>query len=551
MPKSKNMAGPLLGLIALIFGFTAIASFLLGATLAAWLCLLICLTALAIFARLRFNEFASFFVSRQARYGANVAISIIGVIGIAIFINVIVAQRFDKRKDLTQHQLHTLSEQTKNVLKSLNSPIHATAFFTGSANSPLEFERAKDMLALYERENEFLTVSFVNPYIDNLLADKYDVRDGTIVFESVATPQTVNNASIPAKTNIGTNRIEKVTSVDEQKFTNALLKLIRNETKKIYFLTGHEERSIDDLTPLGYSRAKEALENQNYAVLSFSSLLQPSIPADCAVLVIAAPKTALTQVEINLLTEYLARDGKLLLLFEPATSSNRELIQFMQKWGIEVGNDLVIDQARLSIYGATMILPDFEQHEITRALQGTLIPFRGTRSVTPIEDIPVRLSVKSLAKTVGKTGVSWGEAEFDRNVVTNPSYNPGIDTPPPVSIAAAVEEKKAGGPEQKDWHPNWGKDRLPRIVVFGDSDFASNYPQIGILRPENHTLFLAVINWLTLEEDLIAISPIDFQKLALRPMLAQEAVLVQILAVFLIPLIVFIAGLVVWWQRRS
>ena len=512
--STKN-TGPLFGLLALIFGFVALASFFLRAMPAFAICLLFSVASLAVFARLRFSDFVNFFVSRQARYGANVAMSIIGVIGIAVFVNVIIAQRFDKRADLTTLQLYTLSEQTKNVLKTLDKAIQVTAFFSDGDNSQLvrEAARAKEMLALYAHESERITVSFVNPYIERLLVDKYGIqRDGTTVFESG-------------------DRIEKVSTVDEQKFTSAILKLIRNETKKVYFLTGHEERGIEDRTPIGYSEVKAELENQNYAVWLFSSLVQPSIPADCAVLVIAGPKAPLTREELKMLTEYLERNGKLLLLLEPSTDwEDQRLVQLMRKWGVEVRNDLVVDLVHSGVHGHTAPFPEFEQHDITRSLQGAGIPFLGTRSVTPAEEIPGGLRVKSLAKTVGETRVSWGETEHERGI----EFTPGVDTPPPVSIAVAVEQTE-------------DKNKNTRIVVFGDSDFASN----TFFRTANRELFVATINWLTLAEDLVAISPIELQQRALRQMSAQEAGLVQILSIFFIPMAVFIAGLIVWWQRRG
>ena len=95
--SSKNVTGPLFGLLALILGFAAVASLLFGVRPVFWICLLFCFTALVIFARLRFADFVNFFISRQARYGANVALSIVGVIGIAVFVNAIVVQRLDKK----------------------------------------------------------------------------------------------------------------------------------------------------------------------------------------------------------------------------------------------------------------------------------------------------------------------------------------------------------------------------------------------------------------------------------------------------------------------
>ena len=110
-----------------------------------WILLLLCATALVIFARLRFADFVNFFISRQVRYGANVALSIVGVIGIAVFVNAIVAQRFDKRTDLTRDRLYSLSEPTEKILKSLNIEIQITTFISERV-SPADRQRTIEML---------------------------------------------------------------------------------------------------------------------------------------------------------------------------------------------------------------------------------------------------------------------------------------------------------------------------------------------------------------------------------------------------------------------
>lgn len=535
---SKNVTGPLCGLLALIFGFVSVASLLLGAKLPFWICLLLCLTALTVFARLRFADFVNFFISRQVRYGANVALSIVGVIGIAVFVNAIVAQRFNTRADLTTDQLYTLSEQTRKILKSLNIEISVTTFLSDNIPAAAR-QRAKETLELYQRETEFLTVFHANPQIDIQLVEKYNIlRDGTIIFESQ-------------------ERREKVTTLEEQKFTSAILKLVRNETKRVYFLVGHEERSVDDFNNIGYSEVKTELEHQNYAAVSVSLLTQPTVPADCKVLVIAGPKNALTHHEIELVSKYLAQNGKLLLLLDPSVTSsedvNNGLVQLMKKWGIAIGNDLVIDRVNFVFQlGPTAPVPGFEPHDITRFAMQASIPFPVTRSVTPREDRKAALSVKSLAKTISPTGVSWGETQRETDETFSiDSYTPGVDMPGPVSIAVAAEQKNESrqpstNAQDKNTEPDAASSPT-RIVVFGDSDFATN----AFFRQANRDLFLATINWLTLEEDLIAIRPIDLRRQALRQMTFQDMRLVQITSVFLVPLIVFIAGLVVWWHRRE
>ena len=530
----KSIAGPLFGLLALIFSFIATASGLFRAWVVFWICLLLALVSLVIFARLRFTDFVNFFVSRQARYGANVALSIVGVIGISVFANAIITHRFDKRADLTTLQLYTISEQTKTVLKSLKKDIEVIAFFSkNSSQNAQAAARAEEMLKLYARETKFLTISFKNPITDIQFTEMYNIlRDGTVIFKSEEGQ-------------------EKVTIVDEQKFTSAILKLIRNETKKIYFLVGHEEHSVDDLLNNGYSDVKAELENQNYAAFPLSLSTKPDIPGDCEALVIAGPKAAFARPELNAVEKYLTRNGKLFLLLDPSVTSakdiNSGLVRLMKRWGVTIGNDLVLDHARYAIWfgGPIAPLPEPESHDITLSMQDA-VTFPVTRSVTPIADRPANLSVKPLLKTVGGMGVSWGETQREPDGTfsedfTDFTYTAGADTPPPVSVAVAIERKN-------DPDGNGDATRGPtRIVVFGDSDFAAN----AIFRAPNRDLFLAAINWLTLEEDLVAIRPIDLRQQALREMTIQDVRVVQITSVFFIPIIVFIAGLTVWWQRRK
>ncbi len=535
---SKNTIGPLFGFLALIFGFAAVVSLLFGEKTVFWILLLLCATALVIFARLRFADFVNFFTSRQARYGANVALSIIGVIGIAVFVNAIVVQRFDKRADLTRDRLYSLSEPTRKILKSLNIEIQITTFISEKVQTA-ERQRTIEMLELYQRETDFLTITHANPYIDIQLVEKYNIRrDGTVIFE---TP----------------GRQEKVTILEEQKFTSAILKLVRKQTKKIYFTDGHEERSLGDFNSAGYSEVKAELENQNYAAVSLSLLKHPAVPADCEVLVIAGPKNVLTSHEIGLVSKYLAQNGKLLLLLDPSVTSakdvNKGLVQLMKRWGIAIGNDLVVDRVN-SVFelGPAAPFSSFEPHDITRSAMEVSIPFPFTRSVTPLENRKATLSVKSLAKTINPTGVSWAETERETDGTFNTdAYTPGVDMAGPISIAVAAEQKNE--PRQPEANPQNGNtaangtESPTRIVVFGDSDFATNL----FFQPASRDLFLATINWLTLEEDLIAIRPIDLRQQALRAMTVQDIRLVQITSVFLIPSIVFIGGLIVWWQRRK
>ena len=535
-PRTRDKLAPLLGFFALIISCVTVVSFMIPrrTTTGFWILLLLSLGLISAFVALKFREIAKVFTSRQARYGANVTTSILGVVGIVVIINLVIVQRFDKAADWTPEKLYTLSDQTKKILKGLKREVNVIAFF--SINSADEFAQrqyalAKDTLERYQRETHLLKVEFVDPFAYPMKATTYEVKvDGTTIFES------------------GTKR-ERVTTVDEQQFTSAIMKVVRDESKKIYFLTGHDEHEIDDHERTGYSQATEVLKAQNYLVDTLTLTTQPKVPADCDLLVILGPRAQLTDHEINEISKYLDRYGTLFVMFEPSLSvkdANQGLIDLMNKWSVTVGNDLVLDRINPGISGFGAIHPEapivssFEFHQITRHLYQSVV-FQVTRSVSPKTEPGKEITVESLAKTAEDIGGSWGETKREENgAFAEPAYTEGEDTPPPVSLAVAVQS----GNDDADTD----KDAKTRIVVVGDSDFASNsfFDSTG-----GGDLFLNMVNWLTLEEDLISIRPIDPSNKSLRRITtASEAAFVQITSTFFVPLIVFMIGVFVWWRRR-
>ena len=87
-----------------------------------------------------------------------------------------------------------------------------------------------------------------------------------------------------------------------------------------------------------------------------------------------------------------------------------------------------------------------------------------------------------------------------------------------------------------------------RFVVVGTSSAVAN--QIfGVSQVGNRDLFLNMMNWLSSDEDLISIRPKDPEDRRLS--LSQR----QMSTIFLssvigLPLVVVVAGLMVWWKRR-
>ena len=535
---------PLLGFLTLILLFAALSSVLLRQRLAVWIFLVLGIASLTAFVIMKRQTVSRFFVSRQVRYGTNVGVAVLLVTGIAAIVNVIVVQRFDTSADWTSDKIYTLSNQTKNILHGLDREVQVIAFFSLNPTSnqlARDRQRAEHLLEMYQRETDKLSVELVDPNAEAMKRQEYDILlDGTTVFES------------------GGVR-EQITTVDEQKFTSAILKVVRDESLKIYFLTDHEEQAIHDFDQdQGYSMTREELEKQNYRVETLSLVTQPEVPADCAALIVPGPKAPLMAHEINAISKYLNKNGKLFLMLDPSVSSTIEpnpgLVDLMERWGVTIGNDLVLDRIRPAFSLVSGSLPnaptlsDFEFHPITQEVYRP-VTFQLARSVTPKTNAGSDLNVKSLVKTTDGIGNSWGETKRKADGTFEPdlSYMEGEDTPPPVSLAVAIQREGTESTTGDTPSPDTQEESTTRIVVIGDSDFANNFFFHGT---GGGDFFLNAVNWLTLEKDLIAIRPVDPSERSLRMMTPHEVAFVQMTAIFLIPIIIFLIGVGVWWRRR-
>jgi ABC-type uncharacterized transport system involved in gliding motility auxiliary subunit len=85
-----------------------------------------------------------------------------------------------------------------------------------------------------------------------------------------------------------------------------------------------------------------------------------------------------------------------------------------------------------------------------------------------------------------------------------------------------------------------------RVVVIGDSDYASNSPPSV---QGNRNLFLNIIGWLSQQENLISIRPKepDDRRLVLT---STQQTTILVLALLVIPIGIFGTGVYTWWRRR-
>src|SRR5262245_37174214 len=263
------------------------------------------------------------FRGRQARYGTLAGVSVLVVLGILTAINYIGTKQ-TKRWDLTANKQFSLSDQTRNVVSKLDAPMQVQVF----AQEP-EFPRYRDRLTEYEHASKNIAVEYIDPDKKPTVAKQAGIQQyGTIAFNYKG-------------------RAERVTTDTEQEITNSIIKVVSGQQRKIYFTAGHGERDTAGSERDGYNAIAGALGRENYTVEKLVIAQQGSVPDDASVVVVAGPKTDFFPPEIDALKKHLDKAGKLFLMLDPPDKADSppitNLIALAHDWGMDVGNNVVVD----------------------------------------------------------------------------------------------------------------------------------------------------------------------------------------------------------------
>jgi ABC-type uncharacterized transport system involved in gliding motility auxiliary subunit len=342
--------------------------------------------------------------------------------------------------------------------------------------------------------------------------------------------------------------------IPEQSITNSIIKVVTGQQKKIYFVQGHGERDTASGERDGYNAITAALGGENYTVDKLVLAQAGAVPDDAAVVIVAGPKTDFFPPEIEALKKYLDKAGKLLLEIDPPQKADgpqpTNLIALAHDWGMDVGNDVVVDASGMGrLIGTDASVPvvaTYGSHPITERFS-YVTAFPLARSVTPAAAGVNGHTAQPFAQTSAQ---SWAEADVKSLMATGQvSLDEAKgDKKGPITIAAAASAASAAATAPGASNPLDPEAPKPetRVAVVGDSDFAAN---AGLGIQGNKDLFMNTIGWLSQQENLIAIRPNSPQDRRIT-LTATQQNNITLLALLVIPACIFGTGVWAWSRRR-
>ncbi len=461
---------------------------------------------------LGFRGLVEFFSKRSSQLGTNTVILTVAVAAILVVANYFGFQ-YHKRFDLTSEKLYTLAPQTQKIVRNLKEDVNIVRF----AKQP--DQQLDDLLSEYRNLSHHIKFKEVDPDQKPELAREYGATQMGEV--DVASGTHTQHLEPPADGGF-----------TEEAITSAILKVSSATVKTVCFVSGHGEKSLTTTGPHGYSQVNAGLKRENYETKTINLVQSNGVPSECSVVVVDGPTQAYFPQETSALTTYLNDGGKALIELDPITEPHQQeanLNSLLQAWNIKLGDNVVIDASGMGrLFGAGPEIPlvvDYGNSPITKGLQRTMTFFPLARTVTPADESKPQPQVVELLRTSSR---SFTTPKLAREV----SYDPKTDSMGPLSLGVAATKKEG--------------DKTARLVVIGDSDFASNE---AIGQSSNGDLFFNSVDWLAADQNLISIRPKSTTNRHVN-LTQSQAMALRWADIFALPGVVLILGIAIWWKRR-
>ncbi len=437
---------------------------------------------------------------------------------VLVFLLAYLSNQYHVSKDITQANRNTLTKGSIDVLKQMKGPVHLTVFASkDDPNNGDTFRKGlADFVSRYQRTKPDIYLKFISPTEEPKLAQEASIKaDGEVVVEY-------------------NKRTEHISPpFAEQEMTNLLVRLSRTNTRPVMYLDGHGERHLQGVKNNDLGEFGKVLESKGFKFANPDLTIAQAVPANGAMLVIAGPQVDVSDIEAKKIKAYIENGGNVLwLLDDDNLHGLKEVADYL---GIKVSPGIAVDMTAAQ-YGAdakVAFASAYGDHPITRTFQlRTLFPEAHEVDAKASFDLGWKVG-----RLVDVAPNGW--LESDRLVNGGKGqkavFDEKKDKRGPINIGVALERE-------------YGK-KGQRVVVMGNGNFLSN---TFITNGGNLDFGVNIVNWLAGDDKLITIQPMPLKDVNMTiPEGSISAKLVGYGTQYVVPAILLLLGLGIWWKRKK
>ena len=440
--------------------------------------------------------------------------------------------------DFSKEKLFTLTQASKDKVKDIQKDINL--YFVEYSDDDSTLDLAKQ----YSKVNEHIKVEAVKANDRPDLVQKYGIESGTtaIIAECGEKYKILSSQDLVT---YDTKTYESI-SIAEERLTSTIQTVSTDEIPKVYFLSGYSKLSLNS----GLQYFNAYLENEIYAVETVDVLTTGKIPDDCDTLVVTMPSQDFDEIATNAIIDYI-NSGKNILWFQAATAQNIEMPNINKILGMYGLNPFSLgiireaDTSKMLSQQPDLILPEIQSTDVTKKLVNSegVIFVNATKINVMDSDKLKELNVEEIPLLTTST-----KSYFRTNFANSQDSAESDDEVNSFTVGAMMTKTLSEANEE-----NGEKAKTSKLIIYGENYFISDMSltsssQAPVIQyRQNKDLALNSISYLVdREEDITA-----RKSTGTVTYTATETENRTLLAIiFIVPLVIIIAGVVVWIVRK-
>lgn len=476
------------------------------------------------------SKFNDILKNQKFRKGTISTIITVLFIAVVILINVLVnylSSNHNLSLDLTKDQIFNLTDDSKNYIRSIDKDVEIIILnsedkFTSNGDY---FTQASYVIKQYDINSDKIQVKYVDITENPTFASEFpneDLQTNSIIVRCNDKYQILDAYDLFNIESSYYYGSQITSSKAEQTMTSAIMGVVSDEKTKVTFIKGFDEEDFDSFSSL--------LKKNNYDVQTVS-LLNEQISDDTSIVVIYAPNRDYDNDAIDKLNQFLDLKGKSVVFVANVVENDiPNLKNFLNNWDVNIGSGTVFEtdpKMLLTTQSPFYAIAQYVEGEYTKGIKDTsipvTIPFSKPIEVLNSENVTTLIESSSTSGIVPKSvDANWSPSDSDMRAYI-----------PLVTLTTKTYD-----------------DSMSNNVCVIGSMIAFDNTFLSRTSLNNSQYFINLFNKLSDREDAtitIESKSIEGDELSIN---AMQAITIGVIFTFVVPLIIFVIGLIVFIKRR-
>ena len=461
---------------------------------------------------------------QRKRWGGDALMTAV-VLAIIVVINMAVGQIPVKytQFDLTDNQLYTITDQTKEFVKGLDSDVDVYLV----AQSGQEDEQIQKVLERYESLSGHIKVHTKDPVVNPSFTKQYtdsSLSDNSLIVVCGDKYKVINYSDIyQSEFNYSTYSSQTTGFDAEGQLTSAIDYVTSDTLPKLYTLTGHDEASLSDTLT-------SQIEKENIDIEELNLVTSESVPDDADCLMINGPQKDITADEKDRILSYMENGGHVLIFTDYTETDMPNLAELLNNYGLSTSAGLIFEGNSQYYYPGypSYLIPRIQSADAVGSMTSkdlVLMPY--AQNINISDDVRSTVTTEALLQTSSKSYI-----KTDLKNLTTTEKASG-DEEGTFTVGAAVTENY--------------NDVETKLVYFSSSAILDENMNQAV-SGGNYELISNVMSWMIDKEESISIPTKSLSTTYLTVTAADAGFWGAV--VILIPAALVIGGGVVWFRRR-